>query len=54
MRGWRDYWDISPAGRMHLHADMTFEWQAGAGGNQFYLLKKLRDGKPNDHEIEAV
>jgi len=52
--GLRDYWDTSPPGSMDLHSDMTFEWKPAADRNQTYLLKKLRDGKPNDRYIESV
>ena len=54
VRGLRDYWDTSPPGWMDLHSDMTFEWQPAADRNQTFLLKKLRDGKPNDRYIESV
>jgi hypothetical protein len=39
---------------MHLQPDAKFHWQFDADGSQFYLLKKLHDGKPNDRYIESV
>jgi len=54
VRGLRDYWDVSPPGRMNLLPDVKFEWQFTADGNQSFLLKKRRDGKPNDRYIESV
>lgn len=54
VRGLRDYWDIETKGRMDLHKDMTFEWLPEGEHNQAYLLKKQRDGKPNDRYIESV
>lgn len=54
VRGLRDYWDISPSGAMDLHRDLTFEWQPANDRRQSYLLKKLRDGKPNDRYIESA
>jgi inosine-uridine nucleoside N-ribohydrolase len=54
VRGLRDYWDIQSKGHMDLHADMTFEWKLDTDKEQSYLLKKLRDGKPNDRFIESV
>lgn len=54
VRGLRDYWDISAPGRMKLQPDASFEWQFVADGNQSFLLKKRRDGKPNDRYIEGV
>ncbi len=54
VRGLRDYWDIQTKGRMELQTDMKFEWLPEGDHNQAYLLKKLRDGKPNDRYIESV
>lgn len=54
VRGLRDYWEIQSKGHMDLRADMTFEWKFDADKDQSYLLKKLRDGKPNDRFIESV
>ena len=54
VRGLRDYWDIQTKGRMDIHDDVTFEWKPNEDKNHAYLLKKLRDGKPNDRYIESV
>ncbi|MEP6668677.1 MAG: nucleoside hydrolase [Chthoniobacter sp.] len=54
VRGLRDYWDIESAGFMDLHPNMTFEWQPATDRHQSYLLKKLRDGQPNDRYIESI
>ena len=55
VRGYHDYWDEGPAGRLDLKADMTFEWLADPAGPQRYLLKKrTSDGKPNDRAIERA
>jgi hypothetical protein len=54
VRGKRDYWDIESRGYMALQPDMTFEWRPDADRNQAYLLKKQRDGEPNDRYIEQV
>jgi len=54
VRGLRDYWNIHSGGFMDLQPDMTFEWKAEPNRHQSYLLKKLRDGKANDHYIESV
>ncbi|MEW6307012.1 MAG: nucleoside hydrolase [Verrucomicrobiota bacterium] len=54
VRGPRDYWDVSPPGRMDLRPDITFDWKSAADGNQRYLLKKQRDGKPNDRYVESA
>lgn len=54
VRGLRDYWDIQTQGYMDLHPDMTFEWKFDHDRNQAYLLKKQRDGKPNDRYVESV
>ena len=54
VRGLRDYWNISAPGRMTLAPDASFEWQFAADGNRAFLLKTMRDGKPNDRYIEAV
>ncbi|MBI5383690.1 MAG: nucleoside hydrolase [Verrucomicrobia bacterium] len=54
VRGRRDYWDLSAPGRMKLQPDVTFDWQSAAEGNQSFLIKKQRDGKPNDRYLEAV
>jgi hypothetical protein len=54
VRGLRDYWNLSPPGRMNLQPDTKFDWQFTAEGNQSFLLKQLVDGKPNDRSIEAV
>jgi hypothetical protein len=54
VRGLRDYWDIQTKGYMNLHPDMTFEWQFDKDLDQAYLLKKQRDGKPNDRYVERV
>jgi len=53
VRGLRDYWHLSEPGRMDLQASMTFEWKFAADGNQRYLLKRQRDGQPNDRYVEA-
>lgn len=54
VRGPRDCWSLSEPGRMDLRPDMTFEWRFAADGNQRYLLKQQRDGKPNDRYVESV
>lgn len=54
VRGLRDYWDIQSSGRMDLHPDMTFEWKPDPSARQTYLLKKRKDGVPNDRMIEGV
>jgi inosine-uridine nucleoside N-ribohydrolase len=54
VRGLRDYWDIQTKGFMDIHDDVTFEWKSDADKDHAYLLKKLRDGKPNDRYIESV
>lgn len=54
VRGLRDYWDIQTTGYMDLHPDMTFEWRSDKDSRQAYLLKKMRDGKPNDRYVESV
>ncbi len=54
VRGLRDYWNLSEPGRMDLQAGMTFEWKFAAEGSQRYLLKRQRDGQPNDRYVEAV
>ena len=54
VRGLRDYWDIQTNGHMNLRHDMTFEWEFDKDMNQAYLLKKQRDGKPNDRYVERV
>ena len=54
VRGLRDYWDIQAKGWMDIHADVTFEWKLDADRNQAYLLKKKRNGVPNDRYIESV
>lgn len=54
VRELRDYWEVSAPGVMDLHEDMKFEWHAAVDGRQTYLLKKQRDGKPNDRYIESV
>lgn len=54
VRGLRDYWDIQTTGHMNLHPDMTFEWEFEGDSNQSYLLKKQKDGVPNDDYVEAV
>jgi inosine-uridine nucleoside N-ribohydrolase len=54
VRGLRDYWDIQMKGYIDLQPDMTFEWKFDKDKNQAYLLKKQRDGKPNDRYVEAV
>ena len=54
VRGLRDYWDLETKGTMDLHADATFEWNFDRDSEQSYLLKKLRDGRPNDHYIEQI
>ena len=33
---------------------MTSDWTFAADGSQCYLLKKLRDGKPNDRYVESA
>jgi inosine-uridine nucleoside N-ribohydrolase len=54
VRGLRDYWDIQAKGWMDLHADMTFEWKTDRNSRQSYLLKKQKDGVPNDRMIEQT
>lgn len=54
VRGLRDYWDIETEGYMDIDPDMTFEWKYDQDKDQSYLLKKQKDGKPNDAYIEAV
>lgn len=54
VRGLRDYWDLSPPGKMDLQPGMTFEWNDAAEGHQRYLLKKQRDGEPNDRYVESA
>lgn len=54
VRGARDYWDLETKGYLDLQPNMTFEWKIDADREQAYLLKKLRDGKPNDEYIESV
>jgi hypothetical protein len=62
VRGLRDYWDLSPPGRMDLQPDMTFTWNpspAPLANNspaprQAYLKKKLLQGRPNDRYVETV
>jgi hypothetical protein len=54
VRGLRDYWYPGTPGNMDLHPDMTFEWQGGNDSFQSYLVKRTRDGKPNDHYIESI
>ncbi len=54
VRGLRDYWNLSAPGRMDLHPSMTFEWKFYAEGNQRYLLKRQRNGQPNDRHVESV
>ena len=54
VRGERDYWEIGTPGFMDLHPNMTIEWQAANDTRQSYLIKKVRDGQPNDRYIESV
>lgn len=54
VRGQRDYWDIQTRGQMNLQPDMTFHWNPETDKDQAYLLKKVREGKPNDRDIEAA
>jgi inosine-uridine nucleoside N-ribohydrolase len=54
VRGRRDYWDIQKKGWMDLRHDMTFEWKSDRDKEQAYLLKKHKDGVPNDRMIEGV
>ena len=54
VRGLRDYWDIETKGWMDLRPDMTFEWKMDHDAQQAYLLKKAKDGVPNDRMIEDV
>jgi len=54
VRGLRDYWDIQTNGYMDLRPDMTFAWKFDKDKSQGYLLKKQRDGKPNDSYLESV
>jgi hypothetical protein len=54
VRGTRDYWNLQTSGYMKLAPDMTFTWLNDANKQQAYLLKKQKNGKPNDREIEAV
>ena len=53
VRGLHDYWDISK-GTMDLSPDMTFTWQNDPQARQTHLLKKQKNGVPNDREIEKV
>jgi len=52
VRGPRDYWDVSSKGHINIHPDTSFEWQPDPAQNQSYLLKKKKDGQPNDRYIE--
>lgn len=54
VRGLRDYWDIQTKGWMDLRPDMTFEWKTDREAGQAFLLKKHKDGVPNDRVIEGV
>jgi hypothetical protein len=54
VRGLRDYWNLSAPGTMDLHDNMTFDWHPAADGKQSYLKKKMRDGRPNDRDIESA
>ena len=54
VHGERDYWDVETQGYMDLRPDMTFQWKLDADKEHSYLVKKRRDGKPNDAYIEAV
>ncbi|MDQ3625350.1 MAG: hypothetical protein M3463_23200, partial [Verrucomicrobiota bacterium] len=54
VRGLQDYWDIQPKGSMEIRPDATFEWSFDQDKNHAYLLKKSRNGQPNDGYIEAV
>lgn len=54
VRGLRDYWGIEKDGYMDIQPNMKFEWQYDKNKAQAYLLKKQRDGKPNDEYVEAV
>ena len=39
---------------MDLSPDMTFEWKMDRDAQQAYLLKKAKNGVPNDRMIEGV
>lgn len=54
VRGLRDYWNIQTKGWIDLRPDMTFEWKTDRDTGQAYLLKKRKDGVPNDRMIEGV
>jgi hypothetical protein len=45
---------IETKGWMDLRPDMTFEWKMDRDAQQAYLLKKAKDGVPNDRMIEDV
>lgn len=49
VRGARDYWTVSPPGRLDLHDDITLDWVSDPAGQHRYLLKKMRD-----RDVEAV
>jgi hypothetical protein len=54
VRGSRDYWDVETEGYMDLQPDMKFIWKTTPDRDQSYLLKKWKDGKPNDDYIEQT
>ena len=54
VRGPSDCWDVSQKGRMAIRPDASFDWQFDPAQNQSYLLKKSKDGHPNDRYVESV
>lgn len=53
VRGLRDYWEIESRGYMDIAPDNTFTWRYEHDRHR-HLLKRLRDGEPNDRVIEQV
>jgi inosine-uridine nucleoside N-ribohydrolase len=41
VRGLRDYWAMSPDGRLNLRDDCSFAWTDDPEGNQRYVLEKM-------------
>lgn len=54
IRGPDDCWDMSEKGRMILRPNVSFDWQPDPTANQSYLLKRKKDGQPNDRYVESV
>ncbi len=54
VRGPGEFWRMSPPGKMNLHADMTFEWQADPAGRQLYVMKPAKGTKSTDRQVEAA